>query len=1072
MAPNLIRGIRGRVILPLFPIIILALSGTPLHSQVVCPPHIQWQQSYGSAEYDSLAVVRPAQGGGYLLAGWHRNDRFANDFYVVRIDAEGNMLWEGNYGGGFSEVLTAAEESADGGWLLGGYSNSPVGNRKSSSNYGNLDYWIVRIDADGNKLSDHSYGGSGWDELHAIVPAGDGGFLLGGYSTSPPGSGNKSSASYGFNDYWVVRIDQHGRELWQQSFGAADNDYLLAMAPSADGFILAGGSASPMSPIKTAPNFGGFDIWAVHIDSNGHKLWDHTYGGDASEFARAIIPTRDGGFLLGSASSALPSGNKTAPNIGSGDFWLVRINAEGGKLWDQTYGGTSEETLYALAETSDGDFLAAGASSSGSSLNKASPDRGEGDYWVVRLNSSGQQVWEQSFGGTQFDSAYAIGEEAGGGLFVAGVSLSEATGNKTTPLIGGADFWLLKLRPETPGDCDGDGVPDERDLCPATPLNGLVDASGCTIEQSCPCERPWRSNIEYVNCVRHGTSDFVRAGLLSAEQRDALLTQAKLTNCPPPLPPPSSLIAFGFTNIALGGAILSDSSPPADDAILPASSEPSSSVAGSAVFASDLLSDGSRGMAVLLGEADSGIFFYPHAPVSWGNFDPANFMLGKAFGRMNGTDDLLLGAMQGRKTYYETYPVEIDLSPLSPQSLTIQVFLQGILQTELEVNDTATRVVFNASVNPGPRANPFWRMPDGSVGALIDLTSFVSPDEWSRMGIGLPGIEDDVVGDRVFIRANNPANHVDFVSRFEVYGGGGLPSFWMLDAQLGMFKLPHRIAGSSVFGAADGALTIQNLQSEPPDHGVIIELNRASFFDLSLAPVSLISNQYFAVYLSLDSQGIGSGGEPFPFTHNASASLEHSGSDVDLRLAGSLDGANTLVKVYKHGTLVGEVLAPFNAPGRFSVRGNGSGPRLVGFNAVAGTSNAPISITLSFDRLYTFTAANGQELRGNLIRLAPQTDAIVSSINKVGLQTSHPAFTIRDEQFVPAPPPLSIAQTEASATLRWPLQNQPFALEAAASVEGPFTAVTNEPLVLDNALSLPLPLEDATRFFRLRLNER
>jgi hypothetical protein len=1045
-----------------------ALCSIGSGQDTLCPPQIAWQQTYGSVHYDGLTIARPCATGGYFLAGNRIGFDRGAEFYIIRLDAAANVLWDATFGGAAYDVLTAAVETSDGGFLLAGWSASFPIFTKTAPSYGVLDYWIVRLDAAGNKMWDRSFGGTGSDELHSVLALADGGFLLGGYSSSPQATGTKSSHHYGHSDYWVVRVNADGHEVWQQSYGGSENDYLLAMAASTNGYLLAGGSFSNTNAVKTSPILGGHDIWAVRIDDNGLKLWDNTYGGQFSEFGRDILSMPDGGYLLGSSSASGISGNKTAPNFGGEDFWVVRIDGSGNKLWDRAYGGSNQDTLTALASTADGGLLATGYSASGPGGTKESRGFGGADFWLVRLGANGQQLWDQSFGGRDTDTARAAWQTAEGQYFVAGTASSNLDGNKTAPLIGEADFWLIRLDVETPGDCDGDGVPDTQDACPATPARGLVDARGCTIEQSCPCEMPWRNLSDYINCVRHVSGDFVRAGLLAPLQQEALIDQARQTNCPPVLPPADTVVSFGFTNIALGGARISSGS---------LEGSGSSFSYNAPVYASDLIHDGSRGMAVLLGEADSGMFFYPYAPVEWGSYDPENFMLGKAFGRLNGTDNLLLGAMQARKTDYEYYPVEIDLSPLKPSGLTLQVFQQGELQTELQVTGATTRVVVHSAVTLGPRANPFWRMPDGSVGAVIDFTEIYDPgpDGYGSYSIGLPTVEETVVGDRIFIRADNPANRVDFVSRFEVYAGGGLDSFGMIDGQIGMFKLPHRISGKSVFGAADGKLTIARLQRDEvqPDHGTVIELNASRLFDVSLEPVTLSSNEYFAVYLVIGAQEMSSVG-PYVYYPAITASLAHRGSRVELSTyLDSVQAASVLVKVYKHGSLVGQAVAPPNSVGSFSAKSGGSGPRLIGFSASLGIgSNSSLGLTLSLDRLHTFIATTGAEFRGDLIRLEPQTDVRMLFLETSALQTTRPSFTIKDERAAILPPQLDIVASATNALLVWAAPNHPFALESAPSLDGPFTIVTNEPVIVDGVLSLPLPVgRDAARFFRLRLNE-
>src|SRR3989442_3902953 len=126
--------------------------------------------------------------------------------------------------------------------------------------------------------------------------------------------------------------------------------------------------------------------------------WQRTYGGSGFEAGSAILQMKDGGYILGSTSSSSPSGNKTSPNYGSNDFWVVRLNRSGEKVWEKTFGGIGNDYLAALRQTSDGGFILGGRSDSPPSGNKTSPNYGSSDFWIVRLSTSGEKLWEESFG--------------------------------------------------------------------------------------------------------------------------------------------------------------------------------------------------------------------------------------------------------------------------------------------------------------------------------------------------------------------------------------------------------------------------------------------------------------------------------------------------------------------------------------------------------------------------------------------------------------------------------------------------------------------------------------------------
>src|SRR5262249_16268409 len=158
-------------------------------------------------------------------------------------------------------------------------------------------------------------------------------------------------------------------------------------------------SVSLPSGVKSSANYGSADYWVVRLDSNGNKLWDQSYGGSGNDSLYSLQQTSDGGFIMGGPSSSTPAANKTSLNFGNSDFWLVRIDANGTKLWDQSYGGIGYDALFSVRQTTDGGFILGGYSSSTPSGTKTTPNYGDNDYWVVRLDANGNQLWEQTLGG-------------------------------------------------------------------------------------------------------------------------------------------------------------------------------------------------------------------------------------------------------------------------------------------------------------------------------------------------------------------------------------------------------------------------------------------------------------------------------------------------------------------------------------------------------------------------------------------------------------------------------------------------------------------------------------------------
>ena len=166
---------------------------------------------------------------------------------------------------------------------------------------------------------------------------------------------------------------------WQQSFGGSKDDFLLVLQPTADGgFIVGGETSSGISGNKTTPSLGGWtDYWILRLDSQGNKLWEQTLGGAGDDRLTSVIQTSDGGFILGGMSDSATNSIKTDPGYGRADFWVVRLDAAGNKLWDRCYGGASGDSIYAMRQINDGGFIFGGWSGSTPGGNKSSPLYGD-----------------------------------------------------------------------------------------------------------------------------------------------------------------------------------------------------------------------------------------------------------------------------------------------------------------------------------------------------------------------------------------------------------------------------------------------------------------------------------------------------------------------------------------------------------------------------------------------------------------------------------------------------------------------------------------------------------------------
>ncbi len=421
-----------------------------------------WDRTFGGLGADNYPILRRTPDGGFIVAGATASEISGNKTtplcgtvaaWILKLDAAGNRQWEQTVGTPADSLyIVTIEPTRDGGYLLGASSTAEPGPLvgencgKTSPNFGSEDFWIVRLNALGERLWDASFGGEASDNLAAIAPLDDGGFILVGNSHSDV-SGNKSSENYGIDDVWIVRVDESGNKIWDRSYGGTASDSALSVAVTSDGgFLVSGNSASDADGNKDAPNYGLQDFWVLRLDAIGNKLWDQSYGGNEDEFGAWMTPTLEGGAVLAGYTDSPIGGTRTAPGWGGLDYWVVRIDADGHQLWDRAFGGTGDfDWAYHVTAAADGGVLVLGESDSGISGNKTTVHFGNSDGWLVRLDPWGEKVSECSLGGTEYDYLYSADRTAPNAFILAGASFSEPGGNKTAPNFGAEDIWLIKI---------------------------------------------------------------------------------------------------------------------------------------------------------------------------------------------------------------------------------------------------------------------------------------------------------------------------------------------------------------------------------------------------------------------------------------------------------------------------------------------------------------------------------------------------------------------------------------------------------------------------------------------------
>lgn len=368
--------------------------------------------------------------------------------FILKGTAQ-EIQWQKTIGGSSSDVVQSIQQTSEGGYIIGGYSSSDISGDKaenSTSGLGDWDYWIVKVDSLGSIQWQNTIGGIDYDILSCIQQTNDEGYILGGYSLSDL-SGDKTESSIGqSDDYWIVKVDSLGAIQWQNTIGGSLYDQLESIEQTTDGgYILCGYSESYISGDKTENCNGWYDYWIVKIDSLGNIQWQNTIGGDEDDVLTSIQQTTDGGYILGGHSRSNIAGDKTEGCIGGFDYWIVKVDSIGNIQWQNTIGGSGDDYLYSLQQTIDGGYFLGGWSDSDISGNKTENSNGGYDIWIVKVNSIGNIQWQNTIGGSVWDELQSVQQTTDGDYILGGSSESNISGDKTENSNGARDYWIVKV---------------------------------------------------------------------------------------------------------------------------------------------------------------------------------------------------------------------------------------------------------------------------------------------------------------------------------------------------------------------------------------------------------------------------------------------------------------------------------------------------------------------------------------------------------------------------------------------------------------------------------------------------
>ena len=383
-------------------------------------PQEEWNRTYGGSSDDVGTYGQQTKDGGYIITGytssygadapfsWLIKVQHRGDLWLIKTDAEGQKEWDRTYGGLGKDLGFFVQQTKDEGYII-------VGGKKSFWIIGSYDLWILKTDAKGNVLWDRTFGGSGEDLGFSVQQTNDDGYIIAGYTSFT--NGKKA---------WIIKIDSQGNKQLDMATGRADSEAASIGLTKDGGYIITGYTPSSGS--------GKEDVWLIKTNSKLHWDWLKTFGGPNRDLGLSVQETEDGGYIIAGLTESF--------GAGKGDVWLIKTDPKGDREWDRTFGGSNFDSGASVQQTRDGGYIVTGYNTTTidnvGSYSRLFNSDNIGRVWLIKTDSEGIELWNETFGGTRNDWGNSVQETQDGGYIITGVTESYGAGKE--------DVWLIKVR--------------------------------------------------------------------------------------------------------------------------------------------------------------------------------------------------------------------------------------------------------------------------------------------------------------------------------------------------------------------------------------------------------------------------------------------------------------------------------------------------------------------------------------------------------------------------------------------------------------------------------------------------
>jgi len=368
----------------------------------------------------------------------------ATDIVLTEFDTDGGYTSDNSFGTNFGEVTQEMQATNDGGYIISG----TVNERRSviGGVFDDYNFLIIKVAADGTRAWQKTYGGDEREYLYSIAQTDDGGYILGGYSESS-NNGNVTKTNNGGRDFWIVKLNASGNIEWENLVGSSADDIPRSVRQAADGgYVVAGYTENGTGGDLIEESNGGTDGWFLKLNANGEIeettpcdtttveiepvdsigcRVNNLYGGSGVDYVEYMEVTTDGGYIMAGYTTSSQTGDIPEANAGANDFWVMKLSKNGAIDWSRLYGESDQDKAYSIRQTTDGGYVVAGTSLPPDSINYVGS--------VIKLDSNGEQIWESPISNEGLDlSVREIIETNDGGYMTIGYFTDGTQSNSFT----------------------------------------------------------------------------------------------------------------------------------------------------------------------------------------------------------------------------------------------------------------------------------------------------------------------------------------------------------------------------------------------------------------------------------------------------------------------------------------------------------------------------------------------------------------------------------------------------------------------------------------------------------------